>query len=107
MPLLAKATGDYGDVASLGPRLQQFLSRKLQRDLKIQDLTRYPVGFSWMTYGFTLVEQADGCDPPRVGVKARASCWDSAALCGKAGVRRPDGYSWSRSASPRAAVLQR
>jgi aminoglycoside phosphotransferase (APT) family kinase protein len=59
MSLFAKATGDYGDVASLGPRLKQFLSRQLQCDLQIRRLTRYPVGFSWLTYGFTLVEQPD------------------------------------------------
>ncbi|MCJ9699615.1 phosphotransferase family protein [Bradyrhizobium sp. SHOUNA76] len=58
--MFAKATSDYGDVVSLGPRLKEFLSRKLQRDLKIEDLTRYPVGFSWMTYGFTLAEQPAG-----------------------------------------------
>lgn len=61
--MFATATGDYGDVVGLGSRLKEFLGRRLGCDLKIQSLTRYPVGFSWMTYGFTLVEQRDDATP--------------------------------------------
>lgn len=49
----------------LSSRLQNFLSYQLQRDVAIEGLVRYPVGFSWMTYAFTLVELGAGAGPRR------------------------------------------
>jgi aminoglycoside phosphotransferase (APT) family kinase protein len=49
----------------IASRLKNFLSPRLQRDVAIESLVRYPVGFSWMTYAFTLVEQGTGARPRR------------------------------------------
>ena len=51
---------DFDNMADLGSRLQSFLRQMLQCDVAIESLIRYPLGFSWMTYGFTLVERRTG-----------------------------------------------
>ncbi len=54
----AKATRDIrallDDQARLQQRLATYLAQQTSGDVAIEDLVRFPVGFSWITYGVTL-----------------------------------------------------
>jgi aminoglycoside phosphotransferase (APT) family kinase protein len=53
-------TDNYSNVDIVRRRLTAFLTQELQTPVEIEQIARYPVGFSWLTYGFTLVTRQYG-----------------------------------------------